>query len=215
MKILIVLGGGFNEQYQLNSFSKLRYDKALEIESNYDFILLSSDKTYRSFAQGLKKSEARIARDYLISLGMPKNKILMESVSRDTFSNAFFCRKDFIDKFNINTFDVLTSQFHLAKSEYVFDLVFNRDYYDINYISCSNGDLDKDVLKSRIISEECVIDFYREHLFEIYGVKIGDMPSIENFMLNHNPAMIGSFDKYHLELTRKINSKLLVKNPLY
>jgi len=108
MNCLIILGGGLDKDEQLNVQTRLRYDKALEIEDNFDHIICSAGFTYHKEGRERKHSEAEIGRRYLLSRGVAGKKILLEDKSKDTFSNAFYCRR-IIERLKIKEFTVVIS----------------------------------------------------------------------------------------------------------
>ena len=83
-KILIILGGGISNN-RLNKTTLARYEKAIDIEEEFDYIICSSDRTYRKEGKLHKKSEAQIGKDYLVENGVDENKIILEDKSKDTF----------------------------------------------------------------------------------------------------------------------------------
>lgn len=202
VKILIVLGGGLNERKELNEASKLRYEKAIEIEKEYDFIICSSKKTYRKKAENQSISEAEAGKRFLLKKGVTENKIILEDKSQDTFSNAYFCR-EIIDSMKVKKFTVITSKFHMEKSMYLFDIVFGGLDYKYDFVECENPK-DDFAVKMREIHEKEMIKFYKDVLFDVYGIIRGDMKTIGEFMEKNNPALTGVQDNWHRELTEKI-----------
>ncbi|MFP4119019.1 MAG: YdcF family protein [Candidatus Woesearchaeota archaeon] len=216
MRLLIVLGGGITEDHELNTHTKERYDKAVELQEHYDSIVCSTDKSYRKLDEFRDTTEARIGKNYLLKRGVPEEKILLEEKSRDTFSNAYFCRKEIVDPLEAKELTVLTSEFHMPKTQYVFKLVFPENHYDIGFIASANGTVDRKQLQSRKISESLVLSFYKNALTEHYRITPGDMASIKNYMFEYNPAFTGKADKHHKRLTEEITTALQEhENPLY
>src|SRR3989338_2310659 len=215
--ILIILGGGLNEKEEPNETTQLRYDTAVKVHQKYDFLLISSDRTYRPQGSQHLISEAEAGQRYLLKKGIPATKILLEEQSRDTFSNAYFCRLLFIDPMKIQQFTVLTSQFHLPKSKYVFSLVFPKSQYTVKFKRCPDPTANLSDLQNRYINERIVLQFYKKHLTTTYGIIPGDMETIHQFMENHNPAITGQRDQLHQQLTQKIHShpKLKSKEMLF
>jgi len=213
MKCLIILGGGLNEKEEPNEHTKLRYDQALKIQNRFDYIICSAGFTYRKEGKGQKISEAEAGKRYLISKKVTPEKIILEDKSKDTFSNAFYCRK-ILDKLKIKEFTVVTSKFHLKKAKFVFKVVFPQKEYQIKFVKSKNGKISKGALRNRKINEKEVLKFYRKHLFNTYGLKRGDLKSIEKFLRNHNLATSGKMDRYQQELTDRINRQIDQRSPL-
>ncbi len=214
MSLLVVLGGGLNSKNEISCMTSLRISKALELSSQYDNLLLSGGISYRNKNKSFIKPESQLMENYLLSNGVSSNKLSQEQDSFDTLSNAFFCRK-ILDELNISDFKVLTSDFHVDKSKYVFDLVFGSSNKNIGYIGVPDLDLYVGTLMDRRCLEDCVIDFYDEHLEKSYGVKSGDLDSISNFLFNFNPSFTGKFDKHHIKLGESISALKKVCDPKY
>jgi len=212
MKCLIVLGGGLDEEQHLNINTKLRYVKAVEIQDNFDYIICSSKGTYRPIAKTRTITEAEAGKIFLISQGVSEDKILKEEISKDTFSNAYYCRL-ILDKLGCKEFTIITSEFHLPKTKFVFAIVFPKSY-TLHYLQTDNGPIDPITLNNRYINEKEVLAFYKKHLLTTYKIIPGSMESVKNYLKNHNPAFTGKWDKYHQELTDKINSKIDRSKPM-
>ena len=208
-KIAIVLGGGLNlETQEPNDVTKSRYDTFLKIKDSFDSVICSSGKTYREeIASRVKENEAKAGYEYLVSKGMDKNKIIQEYYSRDTFSNAYYSRL-VIEKQNLGKdITVITSNFHMKKSKFLFELTFDNSY-TLSFISVEDVVKNQDELERRNISEQDVLHFYKQHLFTTYAIKKGDLKSIKKFMENYNPAICGKFDEYHTKLTTEVQQKI-------
>lgn len=220
VNFLIILGGGLEDGQQLNRQTKLRYDKALKLQKDYAYILCSSGFTYKKAHLPSVISEAEAGKRYLIQHGVPANKIILEDLSKDTFSNAFYCRK-IVDKIGTGfkyteakTITVITSAFHMKRSAFVFDLVFPKEKYNMQYLKSRNG-IDPVSLKNRTIHERLVLDFFKKHLASTYGVIAGDMISIEQYLNHHNLATSGRMDQHQQKLTEEIQKRMDKRGKLY
>ncbi len=215
-KFIVVLGGGVDENEKITKHSKLRYDVAIKLQNQYDYIICSSYKTYKEKAKNQIKTEALAGKEYLVENGVISEKILLEEKSMDTFSNAYYTRV-LIENLGlkIDKITIVTSKFHMQKTRILFDIVFPKNEFNINYIESENGNIEKIALKNRMISEKELIDFYAKHLKKTYKIISGDMQSIKKFMENSNPALTGKKDKYHEELTNKINSRIIGNKTLH
>lgn len=222
--VIVVLGGGIDpkDHNMPPSWIRLRFDKAMEtyLESPKDSIIIST--TGRSYR--LKEdycTESRTGKNYLLS--HYKNKInsediLLEEYSKDTLSNAYYVAKILIRR-KIKSFHVVTSEFHMEKSKYIFEnIVFpKRDGWKITFHESSNGNVNGESLQARINSEKEVLDFYKEHLERTFGVVPGNMESIEDFILNISKAYnLDSNEPYQEKLTQDIQDRNRgLANPLY
>ncbi|MEK6939706.1 MAG: YdcF family protein [Nanoarchaeota archaeon] len=213
MKCLIILGGGLDEQQELNKQSRLRYDKGLKIQDRFDYIICASGFTYRKNHLPSAISEAEAGKRYLLQQGVPAEKIIFEALSKDTLSNAFYCRK-IIDQLGLKKITVVTSAFHMKRSMFLFEVVFPRGTYKLRYVKSRNG-LDAVSLWNRRIHERMVLDFFKRHLFTTYGVVEGDLKSIERYLQHHHLATSGKIDVYQQKLTEEIQKRMDKKGKLF
>ncbi len=117
----VVLGGGINEnapdldgQGQLSNDSLPRVVEAYRLYMRHKVpIILSGGKVYG------KKSEAEIAKRFLLSLGVDERHIITEDKSRDTKENALFV-KEISEKKGIKKVVLITSAFHMRRSVMLF-----------------------------------------------------------------------------------------------
>jgi hypothetical protein len=205
-----------------NSWTKLRFDKAMGIylESPKDSVIISTTgRTYRLKDGACTESQA--GKNYLLDCyGSQINSedIIVEDNSKDTFSNAYYVAGILI-KEGIKRFHVVTSEFHMKKSRYVFEkIVFPKENgWEILFHESSNGNVDRSALQARLNSEKLVLNFYKNHLIRTFGIIPGNMKTIEKFILNISKAYNPNDDEpYQTKLTRdikKVNLKLT--NPLF
>ncbi|MEK6900404.1 MAG: YdcF family protein [Nanoarchaeota archaeon] len=203
---LVVLGGGLDGESP-NLQSRLRYDKALEIQQKFDHLILSSGWSYKVKVAGI--SEAEAGRNYMVERGVPMSKIITENLSKDTVSNAYHCRK-IIDGFGVTDITMVTSAFHMKRARFIFEVVFPKGSYTLGYVKSDDGITGKE-LNKRKIHERLVLDFFKKHLFTTYGVTRGDMASIGCFLKYNNLATCGRMDRYQKELTDKIKENIKEK----
>lgn len=206
MKCLIILGGGLDEQQQLNQQSRSRYDKGLKIHRKFDCIVCCSGFTYRKNHLPSAISEAEGGRRYLLQQGVPEEKIISEALSKDTLSNAFHCRK-IIDKLEVKEITIVTSAFHMKRTMFLFEAVFPKVEYNLQFVKSRNG-LDEFSLWNRKIHERMVLDFFKKHLFTTYGVVAGDMNSIGHYLENYHLATSGKMDEHQQKLTEEIQKRM-------
>lgn len=214
-RAIIILGGGLTEQFELNEHTKQRFDTALALLDSFEMIICSSDKSYRKLDKIRHTSEARVGRDYMVEKGIDSEKIYLEEKSRDTISNAYYCRKDLIEHLGVTDITVVTSAFHMPKTMFVFKLVFPQPEFSLTFIQSPNGNVNKEQLHNREISEKIILEFYENILLEKYNISPGDLKTIGKYITEHNPSFIGKKDELHEQLTKKIKETIKGKDPLY
>jgi hypothetical protein len=122
MSILIVLGGPLTDDNKPGIWLKSRLDKAIKIYNQYIFdyiIVTGGDPSNKNI------TEAEVMYNYLKDF-IPSNKLYKEIEANTTFENAIYTKKMIMNT-QIKNIYVLTSDFHINRSEYIFENVFN--YY--------------------------------------------------------------------------------------
>jgi len=96
-------------------------------------------------------SAAYIVKKY----GIDPGDIVMETTSYDTIGNAYFARTQICDPMGWRRVWVVTSEFHMPRTQAIFDWIFScegpfrHSYAPIRYVSTANVGLTDDALKAR------------------------------------------------------------------
>ncbi len=157
---IIIPGGGLNPLGELPVWVQKRFDRAIELYSGQIIIALSAGTTHKPLPldeQGLPIYEAVAGARYLKKQGIPSDKILVETSSFDTIGNAFFTRLIHIQPRRFKNLLIITSNFHLPRTQAIFEWVFNLDIENVQYNLCFEGvndeGLSSNVLNARIQKE--------------------------------------------------------------
>lgn len=121
---IIVLGGGFSGDSISNETKK-------RVEAGVNFykqgfsskILMTGGFTI----DGLNKSEAGEMKKCAVKLGAKPKDILVEEESLDTIGNAIFSKK-FVLKNKFKNLLLVTSDYHLERSLFIFHYVFGENF---------------------------------------------------------------------------------------
>lgn len=139
--VIVVLGGMINtlsaypERVELLSSGDRLTDSILLYKAGRAEQILFTGGSGILFEQEIK--EAGFAKKFLISFGVPENKILIESESRNTFENALYTKKILEEK-KMNRIILVTSAFHMKRSFAIFKklglevIPFPTDYRALN-----------------------------------------------------------------------------------
>ncbi len=128
--LIVVLGGGIDIKGILPHHVFSRLDKALELAHKYPNAKIVLCGRY-SFLYGPKKpltTEAEAMRTYLLGKKIPKNRILIEKKSKDTIGNAYYSKKNIFLPRHEKQAIIITSEFHLPRSKYIFQKIFGPTY---------------------------------------------------------------------------------------
>lgn len=200
---IFVLAGGIKEDGKCHDFVKDRLNIAYEIhKSNNKPIFCLGGGSYHITPilnkSGFTIHETTSCSEYLISLGVKPNFIYKEWGSYDTIANGFFAFTNFILPLNLKNIILITSEFHMERSNLIFEWqnqIFNKDI-NIIYISSSNNNLNKDILESRKEREKNSISNLKNFLIS----KINTLELFHKWFYTEHKAYCSNS-----ELDRKFN----------
>lgn len=157
MDCIIILGGGINKNCTLPDWCIDRCNLAIKIFKKYNSsIICTSGGSYHNpnplDKDGFVIHECDALANYLFSKGVPKEKIFKEWTSYDTIGNAYFSKILLIDSFNWKNITVVTSDFHMDRSKIIFNYLFPKENYTLNFESCQYLNKSKN-LEERILKE--------------------------------------------------------------
>jgi len=127
---ILIPGGGVRQGGLLPSWVQRRLDRAIEVDCNGYILALSAATPYRPpplDENGFPIYESVAAARYLMEAGVSPERILTETQSYDTIGNAFFSRVIHVDPLRLCRLLVITSDFHLARTESVFRWVYSLE----------------------------------------------------------------------------------------
>lgn len=126
---IIILGCGVRKDGSLTVITQTRVDRGVELfkKGVAPKIVMTGHKDYWS-RYTPAKTEARAMMDYAVSLGVSKRSILLEEKARTTLGNAYFTKKDVLEPRGWKNLAVVTSDFHVPRSDYIFRKVLGRAY---------------------------------------------------------------------------------------
>jgi len=175
---IIVLGGGVTNGGRCPIRVKQRLDKALELYNKKlaDKILLSGKASKTLFNDNF--NEAKVMQKYLLEKGFPKNRIVLEDKSQDTFENAYYSKLIF-ERNNYKKIILVTNKFHMKRAKKIFKFIFGKGYKFL-FVSAGNGNLNKEELKKRIVFEKELMKLINKEVFK--KNKKGDSEGIKKFL---------------------------------
>lgn len=168
---IIVLGGGITAKGNLSRVAKSRMDRAIE--------LYRSGAAPRIIVTG--KNEAQAIRRYAIRKSISPEDVMAESHALDTVGNAFFVRKNFLERNKWNNVIIVTSIFHVPRAKLVFRKVLGKPY--VTRFAPSVRVLSDRMFNKKLQAEKGLLLLTR---FLSALVADGDMQAIGNF-LDKNP----------------------------
>ncbi len=126
---IVVLGGGIKSDGSLPNTVKYRVKKGVELykKSVAPRIIMSGRYSFLS-KTGFQTTEAQAMKEYAVFLGVRVCDVFVEAESQDTISNAYLTKVKFIQPNKWRNFIVVTSDFHVKRTKYVFSQVFDNEY---------------------------------------------------------------------------------------
>ncbi len=157
---VLVLGGGACEGGELPPWVKNRCDRALQLAESAIVLTLSAGTVHKvqprdAFGQPIFESVA--AARYLVERGFPAERILSETSSYDTIGNAYFARAIHTDPAGLRRLLVITSEFHISRTQAIFRWIFAVPPlvcgYDLSFEAVPDVGMTPDALAARRAKE--------------------------------------------------------------
>ncbi len=149
---IIILGGGIKADGSLPNEVKSRIKKGIELyKKGYaPRIILSGAYSFLS-KYPPPKTEAEVMKDYAVYLGFNKNNLLLENESQDTIGNAYLTKIRILLPRDWKSITVVTSDYHIARTKYIFKKVLGAGY-KITFVPAPSN-LSKHKLKIELKNE--------------------------------------------------------------
>lgn len=163
---LIVLGRGIDPDGSLPRLAKQRVERAAEL-----FAWQTAPRIIFSGRCSLMTdvipavTEAGAMADYAVGLGLPREALHVEEKSRDTIGNAWFVMRDYLEPNDWTSIRVVTSDFHIQRTAWVFQKVLGVGY-DISF-SPAPSELDHSTIAARAREEADITAFLMEWLQDV------------------------------------------------
>src|SRR4051794_29651315 len=142
-----------------------RFDRAIDLAGGASLMPLSAGTPYRPSPvdeRGFPIFEARAGAEYLQYRGVDPRRILIEESSYDTIGNAYFSRVIHIVPRAFRRVLVVTSAFHLARTEAVFRWVYGLDgpCCGVEFESVPDVGIEPEALDARLAKERTSLESF-------------------------------------------------------
>ncbi len=184
--VIIVLAGGIRVNGDLPQSVLLRVEAACKLfQEKRALKILMAGRWSLFLKQNPPTTEAEAMKQYAISLGVPHEAILKEEASNNTTSNAFHVWKQFLRPQQWHNIIVITSDYHLRRTQYIFDWLLGPEY-TITYLAVpAKGSLL--IRVKRWLNEKLQLFLTQRYLADI---PVGGISKIEQ-KLQQNPGLAG------------------------
>jgi hypothetical protein len=186
--VAIVLGGGVREGGELPPWVIARFETALELCDEAPILCLSAGTVHHPpplNEEGYPWLESVAGAKYLLSRGIPANRIQVEATSWDTIGNAYFAKLLHVDPAGWRRLLIVTSEFHMQRSRAIFEWVFGLDpgRYDLQFVATPDTGIDPVLLQRRRAKEAAGL----ESLLKIAS-RIRDLPTLHAWLYSEHTA---------------------------
>jgi hypothetical protein len=169
---IIIPGGGVRAGGVLPPWMTARFDRAVEVAGDALLMPLSAGTPYRPPPfddRGFPIFEARAGAEYLVVRGVDPRRILIEESSYDTIGNAYFSRVIHVVPRGLRRVLVVTSAFHMPRTQAVFRWVYSLDgpCCSLDFESVPDMGIHADALAERIAKEQISLDAFGKLRTEI------------------------------------------------
>ncbi len=178
---ILIPGGGFTGSGELYPSVLARLDRALAETGKPMLIPLSGATVHKPpplDQAGFPITEAEAAADYLMQQGCDPARIVTEAYSRDTIGNAYFARVLHTGPAGYRRLLVVTSEFHMPRTEAVFRHVFSLPPadkpYELHFASTTDVGYSAAALQSRKQREANSLERWK-----------GNMPKLDTLAALH------------------------------
>jgi len=163
---LVVLGRGVDPDGALPMLAKQRVERAAELYAwGVAPRMIFSGRCSLMTEVAPLRTEAAAMAEHALSLGVPKRAVLLEEESRDTIGNAYFVLRRFLEPNDWMSIRVVTSDFHIQRTAWVFQKVLGLGY-DVAF-SPSPSELDHGTIAARAREESDISTFLMDWLGSI------------------------------------------------
>lgn len=172
---ILIPGGGLLEDGSLPEWTISRLEKALALHDHTDWLITLSGGTVHKppplDKNGYPVFESRKAAAFLASEGVNPDRILSEISSYDTIGNAYFSRMLFAEPLSLARCLIVTSKFHMPRTEAIFRWVYSlaptRLGYTLSFLSTPDEGLTSQALEARQSREKSSLKKLRLHIKSI------------------------------------------------
>jgi uncharacterized SAM-binding protein YcdF (DUF218 family) len=181
---LVVLGRGVDADGSLPRLAQQRVERAAELfawETASRIIFSGRCSLMSDITPAV--SEARAMAAYAVSLGLPQDALHVEEESRDTIGNAYFVMRRFLEPNDWTSIRVVTSDFHIQRTAWVFQKILGLGY-DVSF-SPSPSELDHSTIAARAREESDITAFLMEWLADVPD---GDPLAIARLIWEEHPG---------------------------
>ncbi len=181
---IVVLGRGVDDDGALPLLAKQRVDRAAELFAwEVAPRIIFSGRCSLMAQVDPPRTEAAAMSEYARSLGLPKRALILEEESRDTVGNAYFVMRRFLEPNEWTAIRVVTSDFHIQRTAWVFQKILGLGY-DVAF-SPAPSELDHASIAARAREESDISTFLIDWMG---GIPDGDPVGLARLIWQEHPG---------------------------
>ena len=181
---IVVLGRGLEPDGSLPALAKQRVSRAAELFAwQVAPRIIFSGRCSLNIQQEPPVTEAAAMAAYAESLGLPRGAMHLEEESRDTVGNAYFTMARWLEPNEWTSIRVVTSDFHIPRTSWVFQKVLGLGY-DLAF-SPVPSELDHTTVALRAREESDILTFLVEWMG---GIPDGDPLALRELIWRQHPG---------------------------
>lgn len=209
----VILGGGLLDSRQLSASTKSRLDAALDVYQGETLIVVGAGPTKSPpplDSRGFPVFESVGAVRYLLHQGVPSSRVLYETSSYDTIGNAYFCRVIHTDPSGMLRLRIITSAFHLPRTEIIFQWVYGLDAirpYELDFLAAPDNHFAAERLARHIEKEQSRITDIR-----VLQQSIHSLAALHRWMFANHAAYCAHLQPIGMTGSAEEGSELLLHN---
>jgi uncharacterized SAM-binding protein YcdF (DUF218 family) len=179
-----VLGRGVNPDGTLPLVACTRVERAVELHrAGVAPVLVMSGRCSLMTQNPPEISEAAAMASHARGLGVSDDALRIEEESRDTIGNAYFVARRFLEPNDWHAIRVVTSDFHVPRTAWIFQKVLGTGY-DVAF-SPASSELFASTIAHRAREESDIARFLMEWIGDIPD---GDREGFDRFISMDHPG---------------------------
>ena len=181
---IVVLGSSLAEDGSLPLHARQRAERAAALyAAGVAPRVIFSGRCNLMVSDAPRVTEAAAMAAYAEELGMPRESVLLEEESKDTIGNAYFVLRRHLEPNGWTAVRVVTSDFHVPRTTWVFQKVLGPAY-DVAF-SPASSELDASIIAARARAEGDIITFLMEWIGDLPE---GDRAGVERLIWEEHPG---------------------------
>ena len=185
---IVVLGSSLAEDGSLPLHARQRAERAAALyAAGVAPRVIFSGRCNLLVRDAPRVTEAAAMAAHAERLGVPRERTLLEEESKDTIGNAYFVLRRHLEPNGWTAVRVVTSDFHVPRTTWVFQKVLGPAY-DVSF-SPASSELDASIIAARARAEGDIITFLMEWIGDLPE---GDRAAVDRLIWEEHPGYAAS-----------------------